>query len=161
MQAGPLHRHDMSFAIHAVTAGNHSRSSSLGDVPAGSLQPRALFHAPVQGHRGSPQHHGNAASAAAYRRPPRAARPHAHGPQQQASSDSLLQRLSSQLDAEQDAARRAAVTEEAFKAGVRCLELRDAKAAEALLSLALTACPEDRPKARAKIAALLARCRPG
>jgi hypothetical protein len=82
-------------------------------------------------------------------------KPHAHAP-----PDAVLQRLSGQLGREQDAARRAAITEEAFKAGVKCLGLGDARAAEALLSLALTACPADRPKARAKIAALLARCRP-
>ena len=72
----------------------------------------------------------------------------------------LLQKLSSQLEAEQDAARRAAITEEAFNAGLQCMESRDAKSTEAFLALALSACPPDRPKAQAKISGLLARCRP-
>lgn len=53
----------------------------------------------------------------------------------------------------------AAVTEEAYKAGSACLEGKDAKGAEAFLSLALSACPADRPKAQDKIRALLATCK--
>ena len=98
-----------------------------------------------------PQPAGNAG----FRRPPRAVKPHAH-----AGATALVQKLSSQLETEQDAARRAAITEEAFNAGLQCMESRDAKSAEALLALALSACPPDRPKAQAKIRGLLARCRP-
>ena len=45
----------------------------------------------------------------------------------------------------------AAVTEEAFRAGVTCLDGGLSQCAEALLSVALSACPPGRPKAREKI----------
>jgi hypothetical protein len=57
------------------------------------------------------------------------------------------------------AAQIAAIAEEAFKAGIACLDGKDIKSAEAFLTLALSACPTDRPRAQDKIRALLARCR--
>ena len=56
-------------------------------------------------------------------------------------------------------AQQAAFTEEAYKAGVACMESHDIINAERLLSLALTACPVDRVKAQEKIKSLIARCR--
>lgn len=52
----------------------------------------------------------------------------------------------------------AGVTEEAYKAGIACLEAHDARSAEGLLSLALAACPPERVRAQEKIKTLLARC---
>ncbi len=49
----------------------------------------------------------------------------------------------------------AAVTEEAFRAGVTCLDGGLPQCAEPLLSVALSACPPGRPKAREKISKLL------
>lgn len=82
----------------------------------------------------------------------------------------ILRRLTERLTAlrtEQQGAVRggltaqmSAVTEEAYKAGVTCLESHDLKLAEKLLSLALTACPADRVRAVEKIKALLAKCSP-
>ena len=49
----------------------------------------------------------------------------------------------------------AAVTEEAFRAGVTCLDGGLPLSAEPLLSVALSACPPGRPKAREKISKML------
>ena len=53
----------------------------------------------------------------------------------------------------------AAVTEEAFRAGVTCLDGGLPESAEPLLSVALSACPLGRPKAREKISKMLAQAR--
>lgn len=53
----------------------------------------------------------------------------------------------------------AAVTEEAFRAGVTCLDGGLPDSAEPLLSVALSACPLSRPKAREKISKMLAQAR--
>ncbi len=87
-------------------------------------------------------------------------------------AENLLLRLTDRLivirsDAEQQQsgatgnliAQQAAITEEAYKAGVACMESHDIMNAERLLCLALTACPVDRVKAQEKIKSLLARCR--
>lgn len=53
----------------------------------------------------------------------------------------------------------AAVTEEAFRAGVTCLDAGLPQCAEPLLAVALSACPPGRPKAREKISKLLAQAK--
>ena len=53
----------------------------------------------------------------------------------------------------------AAVTEEAFRAGVTCLDGGLPQSAEPLLSVALSACPADRPKGREKISKMLAQAK--
>ena len=53
----------------------------------------------------------------------------------------------------------AAVTEEAFRAGVTCLDSGLPQSAEPLLTVALSACPSGRPKAREKISKMLMQAR--
>ncbi len=72
-----------------------------------------------------------------------------------------LERQPSEERAKAHAAATAAVTEEAFRAGVTCLGSGLTQGAEALLSVALSACPPGRPKAREKISRLLAQARSG
>ena len=72
-----------------------------------------------------------------------------------------LERQPSEERAKAHAAATAAVTEEAFRAGATCLGSGLTQGAEALLSVALSACPPGRPKAREKISRLLAQARSG
>ena len=72
-----------------------------------------------------------------------------------------LERQPSEERARAHAAAMAAVTEEAFRAGATCLGSGLTQRAEPLLSVALSACPPGRPRAREKISKLLAQARAG
>jgi len=70
-----------------------------------------------------------------------------------------LERQPSEVRVKAHVAALAAVTEEAFRAGVTCLDSGLPKCAKPLLSVALSACPPGRPKAREKISNMLAQAR--
>ncbi len=72
---------------------------------------------------------------------------------------SRLERQPSEERVRAHVAALAAVTEEAFRAGVTCLDSGLPDSAEPLLSVALSACPPGRPKARDKISKMLAQAR--
>ena len=72
-----------------------------------------------------------------------------------------LEQQPSEERAKAHVAAMAAVTEEAFRAGATCMGSGLTQRAEPLLSVALSACPPSRPKAREKISKLLAQAHSG